>query len=188
MKFIDMTEEQKARVIENNRNLYTSDNNWHDQDCECYKRELEEMGFGSDVDLQFSGFCSQGDGASFTTKNVNIEKVLRHFKVWSKFKAIHRFIREDQICYEIYRLGSIYVHSNTMSISDRYYFDGDMTPKQDNMIDELYDMILNIAREQADLIYRKLEESCNYYESDEFLSEHFEINEYEFCEHHYTLI
>lgn len=188
MRFIDMTDEQKASTIEVNRNIYTSDTSWYHEEYDEIKEELEKMGFGSDVDLQFSGFCSQGDGASFTTKHINIEKVLRHFKVWSQYRPIHRFIRDNEVSYEIYRRGNMYVHSNTMVISDGYSFDGELTPKQNNAMDVLYDEVLSMARVQADRIYRRLEELCNWYESDEFLAEYFEINEYEFCEHHFTLI
>lgn len=186
MRFIDMTEEQKASAIEKNRYMYTNDSDWYQELQTEFEEDLEKMGFGYDIESQFSGFSSQGDGASFTTKNVNIEKVLRYFKMWNKFKSIHRFIRDDEIKFEIYRRGR-YVHSNTMNINDSYYFEK-MTVKQDEKLSELYNTILCIAVHQADVYYRKLEDLCNWYESDEFLTEHFEINEYSFCEHHFELI
>jgi len=50
------------------------DNNiWSETTLEEWKEALEQMGF-SDVEIDFSGFWSQGDGASFTAKRFSLQQ------------------------------------------------------------------------------------------------------------------
>jgi hypothetical protein len=51
------------------------DYEWWDTSYDMWKEALEQIGF-SEPDISFSGFCSQGDGASFTCKSVDIEPLL----------------------------------------------------------------------------------------------------------------
>jgi hypothetical protein len=53
------------------------DSYWSESTLDDWKETLMEMGFGYDkdsVDISFSGFWSQGDGASFTCKNFDFAK------------------------------------------------------------------------------------------------------------------
>ena len=66
------------------RDWYTGgglDYEWWDSDYDHWKDRLNEMGFGDsqdDVDIAFSGFSSQGDGASFTCKRFDFKKYARY--------------------------------------------------------------------------------------------------------------
>ena len=51
------------------------DYEWWDTSYDMWKEALEQIGF-CEPDISFSGFCSQGDGASFTCKSVDIERLL----------------------------------------------------------------------------------------------------------------
>jgi hypothetical protein len=42
-------------------------NGWEDGVTEGFKEDMEEIGI-SDIDISYSGFWSQGDGASFTSE------------------------------------------------------------------------------------------------------------------------
>jgi hypothetical protein len=53
------------------------DSSWSEITLDDWKETLTEMGFGYDkdsVDISFSGFWSQGDGASFTCKSFDFDK------------------------------------------------------------------------------------------------------------------
>lgn len=53
-----------------------TDGDWYDYVYGVWKEALEQIGFG-DIDISFRGFCSQGDGASFTAKVWDFEKLIR---------------------------------------------------------------------------------------------------------------
>jgi hypothetical protein len=72
------------RAKEKAREWYTSngiDYDWWEDVCDTWKSRLNEMGFGSGpeyVNIGFSGFSSQGDGASFTCKSFDIRAYARY--------------------------------------------------------------------------------------------------------------
>jgi hypothetical protein len=85
-----------------------------DWGVEAEQDELEE-GFGlANVEVSFSGFWSQGDGASFTGRVVNIPKFIRAIGIQDEIldKAMQAL---DEV-YEmsIVRIDSRYVHENTV--------------------------------------------------------------------------
>ena len=54
----------KARVLDKYNDINTS-HEWYDNIEDDIKEELKQLGFYN-VDMRFSGFWSQGDGASIT--------------------------------------------------------------------------------------------------------------------------
>ena len=62
--FDELSDHLKEEAIEANRDINTH-YDWHDFVIEGFKSDLDDMGVG-DVEVQYSGFYSQGDGASFT--------------------------------------------------------------------------------------------------------------------------
>lgn len=87
LKFNELSPEQKQKVLDKNRH-YNTDFDWFEESIGEFKTKLEKLGF-YDVKVEFSGFSSQGDGASFTAK---------HDKRG-----------------EVYRIGRSYSHSNTIT-------------------------------------------------------------------------
>lgn len=67
-------------AYEHARNLcadVNTDHDWWDCTVETWKNALAEIGF-LDADIRFSGFWSQGDGASFTA-SIDAEKIISLF-------------------------------------------------------------------------------------------------------------
>ena len=62
--FDELSDKLKEEAIEANRDINTH-YDWHENVIEGFHQDLSEMGV-EDVDVQYSGFYSQGDGASFT--------------------------------------------------------------------------------------------------------------------------
>jgi hypothetical protein len=67
LKFNELNNEQQNKVID-----YLSDINvihdWYEYIYDEYTTKLQKLGF-YDIKIQFSGFCCQGDGASFSAKH-----------------------------------------------------------------------------------------------------------------------
>jgi hypothetical protein len=64
--FDELSDRLKEEAIFRNRDINTQ-HDWHENVIEGFHQDLSEMGV-EDVDVQYSGFYSQGDGASFTGK------------------------------------------------------------------------------------------------------------------------
>jgi len=70
--FKEMSESDKWDRVES----LTGDD-WHEETIIEFERELESMGF-LEPSIAFSGFYSQGDGASFTCESVDLPVLLKH--------------------------------------------------------------------------------------------------------------
>lgn len=72
LHFGDLDDAAKERARAEWRDSATFDN-WYDNTLDEWMLELEGMGFET-VEINFTGFASQGDGASFTAKRFNFRK------------------------------------------------------------------------------------------------------------------
>jgi hypothetical protein len=196
-KFSELSESAKKRAIEKNWdwNIY---DDWFD----CTKEDFETIGkiLGIDFDgypvrlmnggtrsqpkIYFSGFSSQGDGASFAGR-------------WTYSKGMARKIREhapqDTELHRIAdRLAGIqkryfygidtrieqhgnYVHSHTMRFEHYHSSDCELPASVTDEIEQL-------LRDLADWYYSQLEKEYDYLTSPEAIAESLEANECEFDE------
>jgi hypothetical protein len=69
--FKELSEDRQFEIVENSMG-----DDWHESIIEDIKAELEELGI-SEPDIQFSGFWSQGDGASFTCDGVDLIRLMK---------------------------------------------------------------------------------------------------------------
>jgi hypothetical protein len=184
LKFNELNDEQKEKVIENNRDINT-DYEWWQFTKEDFHAQLDILGF-YDVESYFSGFWSQGDGASFTGKfsypenEKEIETILKNLIDNYNYKddkldyaknilrnaMIEKKKDIDDDYYpcelEIYSRSN-YCHSNTMQLLNN-----------DN------DCFLENCRWLADEYYKTLDDEYYYLVSDEAITETLIINDYEF--------
>lgn len=165
--FDELTKEQQKKAIDNLRNINTDGDYWFEDIIREWKEKLTRQGFLS-PEIYFSGFCSQGDGASFKAE-VDIEKFLKGRRMATKYKEAITNYQEGESSAEITTSGR-YCHEYTMTI------DGYNTP------DELDSLILDHAREQARKIYKELEKEYFYLSSDESIIDTIKANEYTFNE------
>lgn len=157
MKFEELNAEQQKKAIELHRDINVDYQEWNDWVKEKHHSILEAVGF-EDVESCYSGFCSQGDGASFTADNVDIEKFLRSQKRWTHYRPLHEHIRiKDITCKVVRDKGSRYVHYNTTeaSISGDWYID--MSAKQEALYVELEKEIDDFITEQGKAYYADLD-------------------------------
>jgi hypothetical protein len=67
LKFDELTDKQKAKVLDNLRYINVN-YDWYEYTIEEFEAKLKKLGF-YDIKTEFSGFWSQGDGACFTAKH-----------------------------------------------------------------------------------------------------------------------
>ena len=191
--FNELSNEAKEHAIEKYYNYYTE---YEDLDFELdsLKEKLANIGF-ENAKISFSGFCSQGDGASFES-DVNLNKILSYMVYQStSYDEISKYnnliILHDKNLLEltlwIKRLSSHYSHENTCttdheidlyqkyrsSQAEDYFFE---------VAQDLMEEVEDIRHEVSQDIYHSLEETYEAMQSEEYLAEGFENEEIEFLE------
>ncbi len=85
---------QQRKLIEQHRYINTEHDTWWDYTYADFKSEMAHTGI--DVDkMQFSGFCSQGDGASFTGRITDIKLFMEHHKLTETYPTVMRLLSYD---------------------------------------------------------------------------------------------
>jgi hypothetical protein len=207
---MEWDEKTRSMIIEKHRHINV-DHQWWDFVYEDWAGRLEGMGYdvvGSRIvderkydqetgkfkytgnkitvkeyNISFSGFYSQGDGASFTG-SVDILKWLKN-KNDPKYTRIVKLLennRTTELDYGavITRHGHYY-HERSTSLNLTWY--PGKVYDMPNLISLLEDLEKDIDEDivaQSIAIYRDLENEYNYLTSDEQVRDTLEINEYEF--------
>lgn len=167
------------------------EHDWWEFTVESFKEELEALGFAN-TDVNFSGFWSQGDGASFTgdwdsEKMLTVKELKEKGLVlsdWAKelkrvLKGNLKDIKAKYATFSIKRTSHHYAHENTVSIFDAEYWNS-RKKEQYGIPPEQEDDILEGCRTAMSEMYRILEKEYDYLTSDEEVEETLSINEYKF--------
>ncbi len=197
--FDELSPEAKKNAIEKNRDYDIESYDWWEPIIEGFTEDLEEIGM-TDLDCQFSGFYSQGDGASFTGKVSDNQKFLKAVgvtpelvglgsKISSKFENVLNEI-SDNLYITIQRESNRHYHSKT--VSALVEVDGEDEIELDlglgmiieidlnDVCEKIEPVITDWAQEKSDELYSKLE---NHYEelmSDENIESNLKSGGHEF--------
>lgn len=183
-EFDELPEDVKADVIEKHRDINV-DYDWAKWSLEGHEERLEALGF-NDPDISFSGFCSQGDGASFTCKSVDLVKFLKGQKALTRFKSLVNMEKSEtgEFIASVDRFDHHYCHEHTVKAGvEVNWFDDEEQEIQEGlskMGDELQTLITETVRTLSKKIYRELESEYEYLTSDEEIIETLKANEYTF--------
>lgn len=156
---------------------------------EAYEEELGKLGY-SDIDIQYSGFYSQGDGALIAC-TVDVAQFIARNKLGNKYRKILNVIKKygvDQRI-KIYReRWGHYVHDNLLR-----YDIGDFVDDMNvfvNVDDSLFSDVENLAqsvleevKEKSRELYSYLETDYEWHYEDEYMIDCCEANEYFFDEY-----
>lgn len=131
--------------------------------------------------VHFSGFWSQGDGASFAG-TVDVAAYLKLTKQAGKKRSLYNWAVEQGASFRIVTSGR-YSHEYTMTV-DCDYNDLNYLPegKALDQVEGLEDEILEWARDKARKLYKELEEEYEYRTHEDQLIENAEANDYRFYE------
>lgn len=206
MRFTELTPKAKAYALDKYNN---SEDYWYEHTLEQAKEDGLALGFHID-DIAFSGFHSQGDGASWTGY-INLgEYIDANIKdddpKQASYMVMRELIRNEWIeRMEVDRPSFMYSHSGTMrnggardhaydvAADDHYFLDEGILKgasvrelytsiNGEYLLFELCELAFNHAKRYADEIYKKLEADYDHYSSEEVFAETAEINEWDFDE------
>ena len=135
-----------------------------------------------DIDISFSGFCSQGDGASFEGDYSFVPDAVQKIKSECNDEELIRIAQELTLLQVTRRIKGLEPFSATIKADGRYSHSGTMnvtvTADDDGMNDdpvtEIEEPITQLMRDFADWIYKNLETEYDYLCSDEYVNEHLE--------------
>ena len=197
--FDELSPGAKRNAIDINRDYSTEGYDWWEPIIDGFTEEMGKIGM-TDIDCQFSGFNSQGDGASFTGKANDNKTYLKAIGITPASvglgdKAPRKFDTAlDSIAENIYitilRNDNRYYHHNTISAS--VSVDGDEEIELDlglgmiieidvnDVCDRIEPTITDWARDKSKDLYRDLEKYYDELSSDETIASDLEAGGYTF--------
>ncbi len=183
---------------------WNTEDDWYDTTIREWGEALDAIGFEG-AEIQFSGFWSQGDGASFTS-GVDLGKLVRFMVseidetsdyVWA-FKAIRHtpydgayvwmwhVLQQDEfdgmICAKVDRTSRHYVHKYTCSVEWDMSNAAVVGEPIDALIKEFMEDVERLRLDLCKAIYKALADEWDYLTSDEAILEIAHDNEYLFDE------
>lgn len=163
---------------------------WWDYVYEDFRRIAEILGITVE-DIEFSGFCSQGDGARFTGEYSYVPGSVKAIKKYApQDEVLHRIARDLQLAqrYAFYRLtvnikpgyfGGNYVHENTVVFEGHgRYYSYSLTDNEEKALEGVEEALTDLMR----WLYRQLEKEWEYVSSYEQFEDSCEANDYLFDE------
>lgn len=152
---------------------------WDECTLEEAKDTLNELGF-EQAKIQYTGFCSQGDGASFDAK-CNIEKLIKTIGD-KRFNRLAKLYQANLFSLEIEGRNSChnYYHERTRQISMDVNFDCQRHTNLFALCHLFTEYVEELRLTRCQEIYARLEAEHDYLTSDEAIKEAIGANEYEF--------
>lgn len=182
--FAELAPDVQERVLNEYRDINIHED-WADPLVKNFKETLESLGFLSPT-IYWSGFHSQGDGACFTTDQVDIARYIKAHNQMNKYTHLYILVTAFDDAWTKISISQrgMYVHQDTMYLDAHdYRYHGDDTDFRRKIAYEFVefcDDVLERARELAVDFYLKLEEEYEYLTSEEAVKEAINANEYEF--------
>lgn len=175
--FKELDQAGKDKAIEDQREFIfeTWDATWIIEDETA---RLESMGY-SDPDISYSGFNSQGDGASFTCRSIDLWSWITFKKLCTVYKPLKKYIESGELTGSIDRTNNHYSHSRTVAASISDDMPG-ASVKLCDLINRLEKTIDQDCETQSDQIYKALESAWDYELEDKSIIETIQMNGYEY--------
>ena len=206
--FEELSPEAKINALDEMRDINVEYTEWHQPVVEGFEEEMKELGL-EEVEVQYSGFYSQGDGASFTgevydSKTFMSKALDLKDTEWldmgeeekpededSRLRAdlldigfdTREKLTPDNFRIAIDRISSRYAHENTIEgrvdIDDIPESIEDEVPTE-AIVGEIEEKVTDWARSEAKTLYRNLERYFDELTSDEIVEETIIESDYRF--------
>jgi len=170
-KFNELSPKVQERVVKRYREI-TIDDWWYEPIIENFKERLERLGYW-DIQCFFSGFYSQGDGASFIAK-YGYENISEPDYFGEQLNKLQEKYDND-LRGRVVKTSSNYNHEATMIVG---YLESDDADADEEDINQFR----AISRELARILYLDLKKEYDYLTSDEVITDYFVENETYFYE------
>lgn len=208
--FSELSKEAQSNALDELRDINVQVDYWHEDVIDYFKEQMEEFGL-DDVEVSYSGFFSQGDGASFTAYVTDTQKFMKEalqlesdewldmgdgVKPKDELDALRSDLLDigfdtrekltpGNFLISIRRTSNRYSHENTIEgdvdIEDIPESIEDEFPTYE-YTDKIQDKVTDWARTKSRKLYSDLEKEYDYLTSDEAVQETIENNDYEFTE------
>lgn len=194
--FDELPEKVREKVIEKLSDINV-DYEWYDYIYEQWVEKLAELGY-PDAKIQFSGFYSQGDGASFVS-GIDSNILVNRFITNTELKEL---IKDCTFYGKVYRTNYQYVHWNSVSAeitdvdySEEIYNLQDSDDENDNLkyngianainvlMDQLGKYVTEDVHDLSKQIYNELEKEYDWLTDKEQIIDSIQANSYEFDEY-----
>jgi hypothetical protein len=183
-EFAELNVKVQEEVLDKYRHVIVElDNEWYHPVIEDFEEELAD--YGIDPEVSFSGFGSQGDGASFLTTTCDTDLLVR--KLYETGHEIPENALLDSKDYTIIirRNDNHYAHENTMYVNRYPGGEDTLTDAEDEKLEAV---VLEWAKTKARELYKNLEKYWDELTSDDEIMEYFSDNEFLFYENGKVLV
>ena len=193
--FNELNDVAKTKAINSERNSEGLEYHYSGE-VEYYQDVLKHIGF-TNVEISFSGFYSQGDGASFTadydSSLINLDELKNHntelYSLMSRIDSVFGvsgLTSDNRITANEKRVSRRYSHHNTVAIDD-IAINGEYEwitedSKVHKAFEDIENYLTNLKDDLCYIIYNSLEREYEYQTSDEYIAELLTINDYYFLE------
>jgi hypothetical protein len=176
--FDELSNNAKQKVLNDNRYTFVEHDNWWDGIYEIWIEKLAEYGMNITANnIHFSGFSSQGDGASFTCDSFDMDKLSRYIDSITTTHSIEygKYIRWIEQCgmscgLSFDRTDRMYYHHNTVNM---YYASPcKYKGKAYDIVEDFFTLVDNLRISICKDMYNDLQNEYNYYTSDERIIEY----------------
>lgn len=183
----NVDDQLQNELIEKYRDINV-DYDWWDCTYEDFKIEMQTKGITVE-DMNFTGFYSQGDGASFTGR-IDMIQFLKVHELEQEYMAATFFAGQGELWVDITRGGSRYYHEQSVNfnlIADNFnnYEEGstryEVYDTMDTVLNsewkDLETEVTDICRGYMQDLYSKLRDEYEYLTSDEVVWDTIVANE-----------
>ena len=165
---------------------------WYETHYEYWIEKLEEKGYAN-VEINFSGFYSQGDGASFVgyVPSQWVRKFMELHGLTEKYRHVYAVAEHIHVELRMERTTSRYSHPYTVApegVLEEVYEPDDANDLRAAALHQIYECACDewndflehfgsISRDYMDQIYKDLYEDYDYLTSDDAVRETLGIND-----------
>lgn len=173
-EFNELSPKAQNKILNDFSHILVENNDWHDPIIEEFCEDMMANCGIENAQVQYTGFWSQGDGACFTAKNIDLLKLFNHMKETKYFdipKAWLKAAKNKLITASIVKIDSHYHHSNTVRADVEY---------NDLDANAIYVVITAWVRDEADKLYQVLQNQYEIETSNATIIQEIEEREYLF--------
>jgi len=178
-EFNELNPKAQNKVLIDHIHILVEDNDWHDPIIDEFCEDMKNCGIVN-AKVLYSGFWSQGDGACFTARSIDLAMLFNHMKETKYFD-----IPETWMTAANNGLMTASIVKCNDSFSNRYHHSN--TIRADVECNDLYEDDIDVvitawARDEADKLYNLLEKQYEAETSNTAIIQEIEDREYLFTE------
>lgn len=189
-RFEELSDKGKEKVV-SWLNDGVMDTDSYECEVDNTKDDLKELGY-EDIDIKWSGFYSQGDGAAITC-NTDVVTFIKRNKWAKKYASLYYWAQKEKMYIGVKQQSySRYNHENTLyseyesAEDDLYGYEEsgfNVSPKAFEQLKSCAADFLEEVKTKSQELFSRLQKECDYHYSEEYIKDMCDANEYIFDEY-----